>query len=122
MVRDMLLRPAMVARPPSLESKRWLLLPGLLVAAGVGAASAVGPLKALLALPVVVIVACVWRWPALAAYLVIGLTPLTAGISRGGPLPLVRPHEALALLVGVALATRGIAQLRTGQVPKLRLD
>ncbi len=122
MVRDMLLRPAMVARPPSLESKRWLLLPGLLVAAGVGAASAVGPLKALLALPVVVIVACVWRWPALAAYLVIGLTPLLVGINRGAALPLIRPNEALALLVGFALVTRGIAGLRSGQIPKLRLD
>jgi len=112
----------MVARPPSLESKRWLLLPGLLVAAGVGAASAVGPLKALLALPVVVIVACVWRWPALAAYLVIGLTPLLVGINRGAALPLIRPNEALALLVGFALVTRGIAGLRSGQIPKLRLD
>ena len=106
-------------RPPS---KRWLLGPALLVAAGVGAGCVLDPLKALLALPLVVIVACVWKWPALAAYLVIGLTPLTAGINRGAALPLVRPNEALALLVGVALATRGIAQLRTGHLPKLRLD
>src|SRR2546425_2395275 len=89
-------------------SKHWLLLPALLVATAVGAGSALGPVKALLALPLVAIVACVWRWPALAAYLIIGLTPLTVGISRGGALPLVRPNEALSLLVGVALVTRGI--------------
>src|SRR5438309_3639225 len=122
MVRGSLVQPAMVLMPPARPSKPWLLLPAILVATAVGTAIALAPLPALLALPVMVIVACVWKWPALAAYLVIGLTPLTAGISRGGPLPLVRPHEALALLVGVALATRGIAQLRTGQVPKLRLD
>src|SRR5256885_5765022 len=121
MVRGTLARPAMAMMPPDLPSKRWLLLPAILVATAVGAGIALAPLTALLALPVLVIVACVWKWPALAAYLVIGLTPLTAGISRGA-IPLVRPNEALALLVGVALATRGIAQLRTGQVPKLRLD
>ena len=122
MVRGSLVQPAMVLMPPARPSKPWLLLTAILVATAVGTAIALAPLPALLALPVMVIVACVWKWPALAAYLVIGLTPLTAGISRGGPLPLVRPHEALALLVGVALATRGIAQLRTGQVPKLKLD
>src|SRR2546430_6828569 len=121
MVRGTMVQPAMAMMPPALASKRWLLVPGILVAAAVGAGIAFAPLTALLALPVVVIVACVWKWPALAAYLVIGLTPLTAGISRGA-IPLVRPNEALALLVGVALATRGIAQLRTGYVPKLRLD
>src|SRR2546428_13870684 len=121
MVRGTLVRPAMAMMPPDLPSKRWLLLPAILVATAVGAGIALAPLTALLALPAMVIVACVWKWPALAAYLRIGLTPLTAGISRDGPLPLVRPNEALAVLVGLALATRGIGQRRTGAAPKLRL-
>jgi hypothetical protein len=138
MVRGVLVRPAMAITAAALPSRRpdrypdlgrlgrpskhWLLLPALLVATAVGAGSAFGPLNALLALPLVVIVACVWKWPALAAYLVIGLTPLIAGIDRGAALPLVRPNEAVALLVGFALVTRGIAQLRTGAVPRIRVD
>src|SRR5438270_3375967 len=123
MVRGIRMRPAIaMAMPaPALPSNSWLIAPAIVVAAGVAAASAFGPLKALIALPVMVVVACVWKWPALAAYLVIGLTPLTAGINRGAALPLVRPNEAIALLVGIGLATRLIVQLRTGHVPRLRL-
>ena len=122
MVRGMPVQPAMAIPGLRLPSKLWLLGPGLLVAVGVGAGVALAPLPALLVLPLILVVACVWRWPALAAYLVIGLTPLTAGINRGAALPLLRPHEALALLVGLILAMRGIVRLRTGQMPKLRLD
>src|SRR5438874_92780 len=121
MVRDVAIRPAIGLARPALPSKTWLLLPALLVAAAVAVGAALAPLIALLALALVVVVACVWKWPALAAYLVIGLTPLTAGINRGSALPLLRPNEALALLVGVTLATRGIVQLRTGQLPRLSL-
>ena len=103
-------------------SSSWLIAPAILVAAGVAVASALGPVPALLALPLVVVAAAVWRWPALAAYLVIGLTPLTAGINRGAVLPLVRPNEVLVLFVGLVLATRGIAGWRTGERPRLRLD
>jgi hypothetical protein len=123
MVSSIVVRPAIPELGPfGRPSRQWLLLVGLLLATAVGAGSALGPLKALLALPLVVVVACVWRWPAVAAYLVIGLTPLTAGINRGAALPLVRPNEAVALLVGFAIATRAIAQLRTGRVPALRID
>jgi hypothetical protein len=103
-------------------SKSWLLGPALLVAAGVGVGGALAPLKALLALALIVIAACIWKWPALGAYLVIGLTPLIAGINRGAALPILRPNEAIAVLVASVLATRGIVQLRTGHLPKLRLD
>lgn len=138
MVRQIWMRPAMAGAAGAIAgrlpagrwdegrldrpSRRWLLGAAVLVAVGVGAGSALGPLKALLALALLVVVACVWRWPQLAAYLIIGLTPLTAGINRGTALPLVRPNEAIALLVGVALATRFIGQLRTGQLPRPRID
>src|SRR5450759_4874573 len=121
MVRVTSARPIIVIPVPGWASKHWLLLPTLVVAAGVGAGTALGPLKALVALALVVVVACIWMWPALGAYLLIGLTPLIVGISRGVALPLLRPNEALALLVGFALMTRGVAQLRTGELPKLCL-
>jgi hypothetical protein len=107
-----------LARP----SSRWLAGPALLGAVAVGAASTLGPLEALGAIAAVFLGVAVWRWPALAAYLVIGLTPLTAGINRGSALPLVRPNEAIALFVGAVLATRGIVGLRTGRLPRLRIS
>ena len=122
MVRGIRWRPAMAITVPALPSNLWLLGPALLVAAGVAVGSALDPLQALIALPLVVIVACVWKWPALAAYLVIGLTPLLAGVDRGTALPLVRPNEAVALLLGFALVTRGIAQLRSGALPRISVN
>ena len=61
MVRGSLVQPAMVLMPPARPSKPWLLLPAILVATAVGTAIALAPLPALLALPVMVIVACVWK-------------------------------------------------------------
>src|SRR6266700_3475464 len=104
------------------RSSNWLAVPMLAVAVGAGALTALGPLKALVGLLVLLLAACVWRWPAVAAYCVIGLTPLTVGISRGSALPVVRPNEAIAILVGGTLAVRGVVRIRTGQLPKLRLD
>jgi hypothetical protein len=67
------------------------------------------------------VMACVWRWPQLAAYLAIGLTPLTVSLNLGHALPLVRPNEAIDLLLGAALATRGLAMMRSGELPHIRL-
>jgi hypothetical protein len=101
-------------------SGRWLAPPVLVVAIGAGALTALGPLKALAGLGALLLAGCVWRWPALAAYLMIVLTPLTVGISRGASLP-VRPNEVIAFLLGGTLAVRGIVGIRTGRMPGLRL-
>jgi hypothetical protein len=102
-------------------SGRWLFGPVLVGAAVAGAASALAPLYAVAALLLLGLVACVWKWPSLGAFLIIGLTPLTAGINRGSALPLLRPNEAIVLIVGVALVARSIFGLRTGRLPRLRL-
>jgi hypothetical protein len=65
-------------------------------------------------------VAAVWVWPAIGAYALIVVTPLTAGIDRGLAIPFFRPSEALALLIGGTVAARGLARLRTGHVPRFR--
>jgi murein biosynthesis integral membrane protein MurJ len=100
---------------------RRLIGPVLFCAAAAGALTTFGPLKALGALLVLTVMACIWRWPVLAAYLAIGLTPLTTGLSLGH-LPLIRPNEAVELLAGVTLAFRGLVRTRTGLLPRIRIN
>jgi hypothetical protein len=104
--------------------------PGVVLAAfAVGGLSAVNPPVTAGACGLLALVGWVWARPVAAAYLLIAVTPLTAGIDRGRLLPMLRPSEALALVVGGALAaravarlrTRGAARLRTRGVPRLRL-
>jgi hypothetical protein len=102
-------------------SARWLFGPILIGAAAAGAASTIAPLYALVAVLLLGVVACVWRWPAIGGFMIVGLTPLTAGINRDSAIPLLRPNEAIVLLVGVTLAARGVVGLRTGRLPKPRL-
>jgi peptidoglycan biosynthesis protein MviN/MurJ (putative lipid II flippase) len=100
----------------------WLIGPVLLAAAAAGAMTAFRPREALAAVATAVIVGCVWRWPVLAAYLAIGLTPLTVSLNLGGALRLIRPNEAIDLLMGATLAARGLVMARTGELPRIRLD
>jgi hypothetical protein len=65
-------------------------------------------------------VVAVWMRPAIGAYVLIVFTPLTAGIDRGLAIPVFRPSEALALLIGGTLIARGLVRLRTGYLPRLR--
>ena len=94
----------------------------LLFCAGVGAVLGRNPLAALVLVAGLAIGAWVFARPAVAAYLLIFFTPLTAGIDRGTVLPVLRPNEALAVFVGGALAARWMVRLRTGDVGMPRLD
>jgi len=77
------------------------------------------PVEALVGLLVVALGACIWKWPVLAAYLAIGVTPLTVGLNGVAG---IRPNEALDLFAGAILALRYLTGLRTGQLPRFRLD
>src|SRR5262249_57049580 len=90
-------------------------------AVALGVLCAFRPLLAAVLGVLFVLAAAVWARPALAAYLLIPVTPLAAGIDRGSALPVLRPQEALAVVVGGTLAVRGVVRLRTGQLPKIRL-
>jgi putative peptidoglycan lipid II flippase len=102
-------------------SSRWLIGPVIAAAAAIGAVSVLSPLAAVAGLLVLVVMGCVWRWPPLAAYLAIGLTPLTVSLDLGKALPLIRPNEAIDLLVGAALLARGLVLVRSGELPRVRL-
>jgi hypothetical protein len=109
--------------PPTGVLGQRLLVPALLLAAvAAGILSTLSHMMAIAALAALAVVAWVWARPAVAAYLVIVVTPLTAGIDRGLAIPVFRPSEALALLVGGALAARGMVRWRSGAVPTIRLD
>jgi hypothetical protein len=77
-------------------------------ALGTGALVAVLPIAAVGALVLGTVGALVWARPHLAAYFIIGITPLVGGIDRGTLLPLLRPHEALAIFLAAVLTSRAL--------------
>jgi len=91
-------------------------------AVGLGAVVAWSPVFVLGGIVVLVLGGAIAWHPPLAAYLLVGLTPLLAGIDRGRLLPVLRPHEALLVLCGAALAARGLWGLRTGARPSFHVD
>jgi hypothetical protein len=81
-----------------------------------------GPKLALLAMVVLTLLGIIALRPAVAAYLMIAITPLVAGIDRGTVMPVLRPNEALMLLAIVALCGRAILRLNVSSRPQFRFD
>ena len=88
----------------------------LLGCAGAGAVVAYAPEYSVALLIAAGLGAWIVLRPAVAAYLLIGLTPLIAGIDRGALIPALRPNEALLALLAASLCARWLLRLRTGQV------
>jgi hypothetical protein len=101
------------------------VLIGVCIAAAaiaVGAAASVAPpllfVGGLVAATLTVVVAV---HPPVAAYVLIGVTPLIAGIDRDRLVPVLRPAEVLAFVLAGGLCAGGLIRLRTGRLPHLRL-
>jgi len=60
--------------------------------------------------------------PPLGAYLLLALTPLTAGFARGEAIPVLRPHEAVLVLVIAGLAARGLWELSKVRLARPRFN
>lgn len=87
-----------------------------------GAMVVTTPAMAVAAAAGVALVTAAFLHPPIAAYVLISTTPLIAGMDRGAVLPLLRPNEAVALLLGAALAARGVLRLvhQGCRLPRLR--
>ena len=109
-------------RREALHRDQWVSLLCILGAVGAGAASAFRPKLAVVLVLCIAVFVVVGLRPALGGYLLIGLTPLIAGIDRGTAIPLLRPSEALAFAVGAALATSAVLRARTGDARPVRLS
>ncbi len=90
-------------------------------AVGTGALVAVLPIAAAGALVLGTVGVLVWARPERAAYLIIGITPLVGGIDRGTLIPLLRPHEALAVFLAAVLTTRALLRFPASQALRISL-
>ncbi|MDT7744105.1 MAG: hypothetical protein QOE59_3183 [Actinomycetota bacterium] len=101
-------------RPPLARREAALVAVAVLACLGVGIAIVASPLVALLVTVLMALGVAVAVHPPLAAYLLVGLTPLIVGIDRGRVVPLLRPNEVLLALCAGALLVRGVWELRSG--------
>ncbi len=99
-------------RLPAASSGAITLAGALGLAALAGPAAATEPVYTLLALIAAALVAAIFVHPPVAAYVLLGSTPLIAGLERGDLIPLLRPSEAVALIVMGALLLRAAAVSR----------
>jgi hypothetical protein len=84
-----------------------------------GALVSVAPKLGLACVVVLPLAVVVWRKPVVAAYLVVGVTPLVVGIDRGRLFPVLRPNEALVAFLVVVLTARLVAGLVRGRTVRL---
>jgi putative peptidoglycan lipid II flippase len=94
--------------------KRRIDIALLLCPLGIGALAAIDVKYAVVVVMATGLVIWVMARPVVAAYLLIFLTPLVVGISAGTVVPLLRPNEALVVLLGAAIGLRWLARVRTG--------
>ncbi|MFG1931589.1 hypothetical protein ACGFK1_13170 [Mycobacterium sp. NPDC048908] len=83
-------------------------------------AAAVGPVAVVIALGVGLLSLVAWR-PVFATYLYLATLPFIAGIERGTLIPLLRPNEALLILLMAAAMAGGYVRALRGAPLQLRL-
>lgn len=107
---------------PTTPTVGWSI-PGLALgaAAAAGVLAAVAPSAALGMVGLGAVVGVVATRPAWAAYILLAVTPLVAGMDRGAVIPTLRPHEALVAVLGAGLVAHGIGRILTGRPIRVRV-
>ena len=109
---------------PAISRRLGLGAAGCAVAGGI-LAVAVGPLIALAAIGVLILIGlfatAVYR-PVFATYAYLGTLPLIAGIERGNLIPLVRPNEALLVVLIAGALVGGYLQWCRGERVPFQLN
>ena len=90
-------------------------LGAVVIAAAVGTMTLVSAPMTAAALAGVILAGMVALHPPIAAYMLLAATPLAVGLGRDSLLPLLRPNEVLALVLGTGLVMRGIAGALVGR-------
>jgi hypothetical protein len=109
------------AQGPTADRRTVLAVLVVVTAVVLAPVAAVVPARLLLAAAVALaMLAVAYMHPPFAAYVVLVVTPLTAGVVRGAVVPLLRPHEAVTLLVATGVLLRVLVELRAGRRPPLR--
>ncbi|VXB17743.1 hypothetical protein [Aeromicrobium sp. 9AM] len=114
---------AVLARADRVDRLRAfvVLVLGVGVAAGTGLLAVQQPVACLGLLLGAALAVAVWRRPAVAAYAIVGITPLVVGIDRGRLVPQMRVNEALTVFLVGVLCARAAVRPRAGRF-HLRLD
>ena len=84
----------------------WTALAALAAAVAVGPLAARSPTLAVVGVGGLALAGAVTLHPPLAAFVLIAATPLIVGIDRGSVIPILRPNEALALVLATGLCAR----------------
>lgn len=98
-------RPSLTGRSP--KSSHTLTSVALVVAAVSGVLVAVSAAVSIATVATLLLVAAVVLRPPMAAFVLVGATPLIVGMERGAVLPALRPNEALVLVLAATLLARG---------------
>jgi hypothetical protein len=106
---------ALTSRAPRLHPDAPIIVVGGLVAVVAGAAVAEAGVVALGAVAGAVLVGAVALRPQLAAYVLLVSTPLVVGMNRGSLVPLLRPNEAVLLLVAAGLLVGAVVRWSRGE-------
>ena len=84
----------------------WTALAALAAAVAVAPLAARSPTLAVVGVGSLALAVAVVLHPPFAAFVLIGATPLIVGIDRGSVIPILRPNEALALVLATGLSAR----------------
>lgn len=107
--------------------RRWLsptpalCAAALAIAALSGPVAAAAPLLTAVAALAALLAAAVMFHPPVAAYTFLCVSPLVVGMERGAVLPLLRPNEALIIVLSAALVARHLLRVVAGDTVRHRL-